>query len=147
MGAMHLHGRYGNADIVGNLLVQATGRNLEHDLTLAGTKRLKTLSQHSQSIILLPTGAVASETGLDSFEEVLIAKRLGEKLDGTAFHRLHTHPHVGVRCHEDDREWAVRRYQLALKLKTTPSRQSDVENQAGGPIGRISFEKIGNRGK
>src|SRR5262245_38971112 len=59
VGAMHLHRRFGDADIVGNLLVQATGHHMEHDLSLAGTKRVETLSEPSQSPITLPSGSIA----------------------------------------------------------------------------------------
>src|SRR6516165_4988797 len=66
IGAMHLHGRFGDADIVGNLLVQATGHDMEHDLSLAGTERVETLSEASQSLITLPSGSIARESRLDS---------------------------------------------------------------------------------
>ena len=36
VGAMHLHCTLREADIVGNLFVQATRHDMEHDLTLAG---------------------------------------------------------------------------------------------------------------
>src|SRR5215469_4061167 len=39
VGAMDLHGGLGDADIVGNLFVQATGHDVKHDLTLAGGDR------------------------------------------------------------------------------------------------------------
>src|SRR5262252_7785878 len=53
--AMHLHRRFGDAHIVSNLLVQATGHHMEHDLSLAGTERVETLPEPSQSLITLPS--------------------------------------------------------------------------------------------
>ena len=41
VGAMHLHRGFGDADIVGNLFVETTGRDLDHDLTLAGAELSK----------------------------------------------------------------------------------------------------------
>ena len=38
----------------------------------------------------------------------------------------------------------LRRRELSLKIKTALTGQSHVENQAGGPIRRIGFEKVGN---
>jgi hypothetical protein len=32
---MHLHGRFSDTHIAGNLFVKATGRDLDHDLALA----------------------------------------------------------------------------------------------------------------
>ena len=72
VGAMHLHRGFGDADIVGNLLVQATGRDLNHDLTLAGAERVETLSERTQGLITLSTGTIASQAGFDSVKEVLI---------------------------------------------------------------------------
>ena len=48
VGAMHLHRGFGDADIVGNLLVETTGRDLNHDLTLAGAERFETLPERTQ---------------------------------------------------------------------------------------------------
>src|SRR6516164_8052969 len=62
--AMHLHCRFGDADIVGNLLVQATGHDMEHDVTLAGAERVETFPERSQCPFTLPTGTIASELGL-----------------------------------------------------------------------------------
>src|SRR5262245_16424298 len=118
MGAVHLYGRFRDADIVGDLLVQAAGRDLNHDLTLAGTERAKTLPECTQSAITLPTGSITSESGLNSIKEILIAEWFGKKLYGAALHCLDAHRHVGMRCHEDDRDLPIRRDQFALKLET-----------------------------
>ena len=84
---------------------------------------------------------------MNGVEKGLITKRLGKKLDGTAFHRLHRHGDVAVSGDEDDRNLPFRRRELALKIKAALTGQSDVENQAGGAIRRIGFEKVGNRRK
>jgi hypothetical protein len=47
VGAVHLHRGFGNADIGRNLFVQATGRDLNHDLTLAGAERVETLAERN----------------------------------------------------------------------------------------------------
>src|SRR5262249_29948801 len=147
MGAMHLHGRFRDADIVGDLLIQATGCDADHDLTLAGAEAGEALSECPQSLITLQTSTITSEASLDSIKQVLITERRREKLYGTALHRLHAHRYVGVRCHKDDRDLPLRRDQLPLKLETALSRQSHVEHEAGGTFRRISLEKIGNRRK
>src|SRR5262249_12613458 len=41
VSAMHLHRGFGDADIIGDLFVQATGHNVEHDFTLSGAERAK----------------------------------------------------------------------------------------------------------
>src|SRR5262249_43735501 len=57
--AMHLHRRFGDAYIVGILLVQAPGHPVEHDLSPPETERVETLSEPSQSLITPPPGSIA----------------------------------------------------------------------------------------
>src|SRR5215469_14715696 len=147
VGAMHLHRGFGDADIVGNLFVQATGHDMEHDVTLARAERVETFPERSQCPFTLPTGTIASEAGLDGIKQVLISERFGEELNRAALHRLHGHRHVGMRCDEDDRHLPVRSRKVALKLKTAWPWHSDVEYEARGPLRRIGPEKIGNRRK
>ena len=72
---MHLHRGFGDADIVGNLLVQATGHDMEHDVTLAGAERVETFPERSQCPFTLPTGAIASEAGLNGVKQILVTER------------------------------------------------------------------------
>src|ERR1700680_3154607 len=144
---MHLHRRLGDSDIVGNLFVEATRHDMEHDLTLTGAERVKALPERGQYPFTLPAGTIASEPGLDSVKQVLITEWLCEELYGAALHRLHGHRYVGMRCDEDDRHLPVRSGKVALKLKTASPRHSHIEHQAGGARGRISLEKIRNRRK
>src|SRR5215470_19537789 len=75
VGAMHLHRGFGDADLVGNLLVQAAGRDLNHDLTLAGAESVEALSEPGQSLTALPSGSIARESRLDRLNEVLVTER------------------------------------------------------------------------
>ena len=131
---MHLHRRFGNADIVGNLFVQATGRDMDHDLTLAGAERFETRPERMQGPIILATGAIASEAGLDRVEEILITERFCEELYGTALHRLYGHRDVAMRRDENDRQLPVRRGKVALKLKAASPRHSNVEDQTSRAV-------------
>jgi hypothetical protein len=47
-------------------------------------------------------------------------------------------------CDEDDREFPIRRGELALKIKTTLPRRPDAENPTGGAIRQVGLEKVGN---
>src|SRR5215472_6212867 len=136
VGAMHLHRGFGDADIVGDLLVQATGHDMEHDVTLAGAERVVTFLERGQRPFTLPTGTIASEAGLNGVKQILIAERLCEELYSAALHCLHSHRYVPVRSSK-----------IALKLKTASPRHSDVEYEASRPLRRIGLEKIGNRRK
>src|SRR5215471_5619176 len=141
---MHLHRGFGDAHIVGNLLVQPTGHDMEHDVTLAGTERVVTFPERGQCPFTLPSGTIASEARLNGIKQVLITERFGEELYRTALHCLHGHRYIRVRCHEDDRYLPVCSGKLALKLKAASPRHSHVEYQASRALRRIGLEKIGD---
>src|SRR5262245_27328513 len=140
---MHLHRGFGDADIVGNLLVQATGHDMEHDVTLAGAERVETFPEVSQCAFPLPTGTIASEAGLNGVKQILITERLCEELYSAALHRLHGHRHVGVRCDEDDRHLPVRSSKVALKLKTASPGILTSSTRQVGPSGGSALRKSG----
>src|ERR1700676_3446195 len=144
---MHLHGGFGKADIARNLLAKAAVRDLNHDLALPGPQRLEAFPEGGQSFLILPPSAITREAELNGVEELLITKRLRKELNGATLHRLHRHRDVAVSGDEDDWEFLARGGELALKIKTALTGQSHVENQAGGAIRRIGFEKGGNGSK
>src|SRR5947199_8794786 len=115
---MHLHGGFGNADIARNLFAKAAVRDLNHDLALPGAQRLEAFPEGGQSFFILPPSAIAREAELNGFEEVLITERLRKELNRTALHRLHGHRNVAVPGDEDDRQFPLRRGELAVKTKT-----------------------------
>jgi hypothetical protein len=116
VGTMHLYRRFGNADIVGDLFVQATGRDMNHDFTFAGAERFETRPERMQGPIILAAGAIASEAGVDRVEEILITERFCKELYGTALHRLYGHRDVPMRRDENDGQLPVHCAKVALKL-------------------------------
>ena len=80
-------------------------------------------------------------------QKFLIAKRLGQKLDGAGFHGAHGHAHVRVAGNENDRNVDVRLNELPLKVETATARQPHVENQAAGRIGSSRRQKFAGRFK
>src|SRR5262249_7861678 len=124
-----------------------TGHDVEHDLTLAQAERLETLSERRRGRLTLPSGTIASKSGPDRVNELLITERLCQELHRTALHRLHGHRHVGVRCDENDRYLPVRRGKVALKLEAASPRHSHVEYDASRAVWRIGLQKIGNSRK
>jgi hypothetical protein len=79
---MHLHCRFCDAHVAGNLFVEATGRHLGHDLALAGAESVETLLERTQGLISLPTGSVAGKAGLDSVEAILVTERFCDEFYG-----------------------------------------------------------------
>src|SRR5215472_12574648 len=84
--AMYLHGSFGNADVVGNLFAQAAARHLNDDLALPRAQRGEALPEVRQSLFIFPPRTIARKAELNGVEQVLVAERLGQKLDGTTLH-------------------------------------------------------------
>src|SRR6266700_4418828 len=57
--AMHLHRRFGDADIVGDLFAEAAARDLNHDLALPGASRGEALPEVVQALIIFPPCTIA----------------------------------------------------------------------------------------
>jgi hypothetical protein len=53
---------------------------MEHDLTFARAEAIETLPERSQLPITLPSGTIASESGFDSLDKVLITERFCQEL-------------------------------------------------------------------
>src|SRR5262245_2990545 len=111
---------------------------MEHDLTLTRAERVETPPERRQSPITLPSGTIASQSGFNGLNEILITERLCQELDGAALHRLHGHRDVGVRCDEDNRHLPICRGKVALKLKTASPWHSHVEDQASRTVRGIT---------
>jgi hypothetical protein len=78
-------------------------------------------------------------------KEILIPKRLCQKLDSTAFHRLYRHGNVAVS--RDENDWqlpfgSVR--ELALQVKPALTRHPDIEYQTDGTFRHLRFEELGD---
>jgi hypothetical protein len=70
-------------------------------------------------------------------QDILVAERFGQEVDGSSLHRLDRHRDVAVTRHEDDRNANVIRSQIGLKVEPADSRQSDIEDQAACDIGHL----------
>src|SRR5262249_47331998 len=142
--AMHLHRGFGDADVVRDLLAEAPACDLDDDLALPGAQRFEALPQRRQVLFILPSCTIARQADLNGIEEVLIAERLGQELDGPSFHRLHRHRDVAVTGDEDDRDLPVCSGELTLEIEAALAGQSDVEYKAVGAIRRIGPKKLGD---
>src|SRR5689334_22542985 len=142
---MNLNCGLADADVEGNLLAEPTPYNMNHDLTLTGGQRFEALSEHTQGPVVLAPGTIAREAELDCIEKLLVTKRLLKEFDGTAFHRLYRHLDVAMPCNEDDWKLPAGCDELALKIKAALTRQSHVEDQAGGAVRQLGREKFGHR--
>src|SRR6516162_602614 len=140
---MHFYGDFADADVVGDLLVDATSHHQGHYLALAWGKSLEAGPQRGDHLFVLQPRAISREAQLDRVQQVLIAERLRQKFDRSSLYCLDGHRDVAVSRDEDDRNVNVRRRELSLKIETASSRQPDIEHQARGPFRAPFFHEFG----
>ena len=93
----------------------------------------------------LPSGTIAREPGHDRIEEILIAERFCQELDGASLHRPHSHRNVAVRSDEDHWKVSVRRGKLTLEIEATSPWHSHVHHQAGWTVrSRVGTQIFGH---
>lgn len=139
---MDLYRGFGDAQVAGDLLVQTPLGDLSQNCTLARCQDFESRPERAQCLLILAAFTVLSESKIDRVQKILISERLGEKLDGARLHRLHAHRDVAMSGHEDDRESDARHGESSLKIQSTTTRQSRIEDNTSSAISRFGAEKI-----
>src|SRR6516164_4194075 len=85
-----------DADVVGDLLVEATRHHQCHHLPLTGGESLEARPQCGDCLFVFQKRAIACQTQLYRVQQVLIAERLGQELDCSSLYRLDGHRDVAV---------------------------------------------------
>src|SRR5262249_54449430 len=116
LSAMHLDGDFADTELCCDLLVEAACNHTEHDFALALRQSFKASAQLMHRALVLDTSAILVYAGIDGIQQLLLAKRLGQKLDGPPLHRLHRHGYVAVSRDEHRRQVNVSRRQVTLKI-------------------------------
>src|SRR5260221_1706872 len=145
MTTMDLDRNLAQPQFAGDLLVDQSGSDEAHHLSFALGQPLEVYAQVCDPMLVLPAFAVALERGGDRVQHVLIAKRLGEKIDGAGFHGLHRHRDVAVPGHEYDGNVDVRLAELGLKIEPADPRQPDIEDEAACHIGKLAAQQVRGR--
>ena len=127
---MNLHGNFADPQFTGYLLIKHTRDHKTHDLALARAQGRVGFSQPGEITLLPAPHAVAVQSLVDRGQQVLVIERLGQKLHGARFHRLHCHPNISVTGDKDNGDLDSRISQLALKVQAVDARKAHVQNKA-----------------
>jgi hypothetical protein len=113
---MSLHRGLAGVELRRDLFVQQTGHDECHDLTFALRQGSVPPSQLGQICPPMPRSAVTVNRLLNSVEELLVTKRLREKVHRTGLQRLHRHWNVAMSSDEHDVDWWIGLGKLVLKV-------------------------------
>ena len=116
-----------------------------HDLLLARGQLFEQPLELLQALGFLAPFPVALERDGDGVEQILIAERLDQEIDGPGFHRPHRHRHVAVPGDEDDRYVDIRLGELGLKVEPAALRQPDIEHKTARHIGQLGLQQLRSR--
>src|ERR1700692_2703472 len=114
---MHLHGYLAYAELTRDLFVHQARRDEADDLLFARRQGLEMGTHVANRLVLGAPRAVAFERNLNRIEEVLIAKRLVEELDGSGLHGPHGHRDIAVAGDENDRNANIGFGEFGLKVE------------------------------
>src|SRR5262249_47542787 len=147
MAAMHFDGDFAQPDLGCDLFAHQPARDQAHDFALAlGQRREMRLQVGNRTLMLTPP-LVALDCGRDSIEKILIAKGLGQEIDGARFHRPHRHGDIAMAANEYDWNSNIRLRQLGLEVETTQAGQSDIEYEAAWHVRSRALQELLRRSK
>src|SRR6516164_143415 len=126
MTAVNLYRDLAHADLAGHLLVHQSGSDEGHHLELARREHFELGLELGHAFFLLPPLAVALQRIGDGIQEILIAERLGEEIDGARLHRSYRHGDIAMGGDEDDRDLDIGIDQLGLEIEPAALRQPDI---------------------
>src|SRR5580692_3104343 len=114
---MDLDRGFAGSNFGGYLLVGKAGNNQRQHFSLTGGQPFKALPQSGNIPLLFASGRVAFEGDVNRIQEVLIAKRLWQEVDGASLQGPDRHLNVTVAGDKDNRNGIVRLSQLALEVE------------------------------
>jgi hypothetical protein len=118
VATVHLHGRFANAQLPGDLFVETTADDQAHYFLFARTERFVPLAQFRRLGPLFTGRTVSIDGLLDSVQEILISEWFGEKLHRPGFHGAYRHLNVAVARDKYNWNLDIRVRELMLQLQS-----------------------------
>src|SRR5258708_6964686 len=144
---MDLHGDLTDPELKRYLLIEHARNHQAHDLTLAPAQGLVAFSQRGKVTLLTARHTVAIQSLSDRIQQVLVVKRLGEKLHSTRFHGPHRHRNIPMTGDENDGNVDSCISQLALQVEAVRSGKAHVQNKAAWSVWWFVAQKFFRRPK
>src|SRR5262249_30291877 len=85
--------------------------------------------------------AVALDPASNGVEQILLAERLRQELDGAGLHGADRHWNVAVAGEEDDRQLGLRVGELALQIEPAEPREPHIQHEASRRIGTACVQE------
>jgi hypothetical protein len=133
---------FGGASLRRNLPIEHVRDHCRENFALPWREQFEARAQRCNFGLQLTSGSIPLQRELHRIQQVLITKRLGEKLDRSRLQGFHAHGDVALLGNQDNRDTNSRLDQLLLEIKPTYSTRSDVEDEATGYIRTFGLQKF-----
>lgn len=90
------------SEITGDLFVKRAGNNVLHHLEFPWGQRLEPFAGRGALFDVFASLHRAAQRDKDSFKQIFIIHRLGEKIDGAGLHGFHASRHITMPGQEND---------------------------------------------
>src|SRR3984957_6843026 len=119
---MNLYSVFGDSNLSRSLFVGHAGDDHGDDFALSWRERCEAFPQRRNFHPSLASRAIPLQRDLNRIQQILVAERFGEELDGSRLYGPHGHRDVTVGANKDNRDINLRLRQLALEIEPTHSR-------------------------
>ena len=144
---MELDRHFANAEVKGDLFVEASARHFMQNLTLAWRQRFNALDVALDDHGIRPPLGIHRNTRDDGVKQRLVPHRLSEKVHGAGLHRLDSHRDVAMPGKEDDGFGVAVFRKMLLQIEAARSWHAHVEDQAAGAVQNVGVDQLAGRGK
>src|SRR5262249_7082867 len=144
-GPVHLHGLLADAELPGDLLVEAPGHDEFEDFGFALREVGQALLELARANPVALFGDVPFQGSAHGVEQLLRAVRLRQEIHGAGPHRPDTHGNAAVAADEDDRQRPVTGRDGVLEVEAGDPGHADVEHEARGSAAQWILEEVSAR--
>src|SRR3990167_2557929 len=131
VGAVRLDRLDADAQVVGDLLVQAAGDDALEHLRLTRGQLGQQRVAAGRALVLGKGALGVFEHALDQAHQLVFLERLLDEIHGALLHGVHGHRHVAVAGDEDDGQGRLALQQAVLQFQAGHAAHADVHDQAG----------------
>src|SRR5689334_20898718 len=145
--AVNLDRLLDRAEIVGDLLVEASRYHMPEHLALAGCERCEPRYEEVHLGASLSVPALAFPGTIDRCQQCVGIDRLGQKIDCACLHGSHGGRNIAPAGEKDHGALDTLRGQRLLQRQAVKIRHRHIEDGASRPGGVVLAQKIPGRGK
>src|SRR5262249_23868818 len=128
--AVELDRFFDRSKVVGNLLVEPTRNDVCEHLALAGGQARYLSLNRSKVRVSLTRLDVLLDGSRNRRQQIVVADRFGEEIDGTRLHGAHARRNVALSSNENDRSLRAPGCQRLLQLEAIETRHRYVQDGA-----------------